>query len=1431
MPSMIPTPGTRLLRFVGDRVLVTLMAEDTPGSQAFLRTTLGRGRQLREETVASLGGAGEFAGAAWRDLPMTRDGRNWVLDLPVTEVGYFRAKPYVRDSHHRQHWPEGDDLGISVHPDAYRTANTIYCAFPRMFGKTKEQVATRQVIVDEQLATLDRHGFTVIPPSGTLRDLTRELPHIAGRLGCTILHLLPVSPTPTTFARFGRFGSPYAQQDLTAIDPALVEFDKRTTAVDQFRELTAAAHARGCRVFLDIVINHTGWGSTLMNEHPEWFKREEDGRFHSPGAWGTVWEDLVELDHHHVDLWEDIARSLLTWCGRGVDGFRCDAGYMVPLPAWQYIIARVRQEFPEAVFLLEGLGGSWAATEALLTEGGMQWAYSELFQNYDSSQLHGYLGYLHGTVDHPGPGAGKGVFVHYSETHDNLRLAAKGPAWSRFRNRLCALASTHGAFGFTAGVEWLATEKLEVHQSRGLSWGQEPNLCGDLAALNSLLAEDPVFFDGAVIEPLSAPGDPAWAVLRRQGDRTVLVAANPDEQRTVTLALPTGFTNAIELTGASATVRSQVGGSQILELPPLSCVVLGTPVDAYTGSAYRRDRAVAAWALQCLAHVLEIDHIGPAPWQDLATWVRSDVTRFLAALTHIDPIAAKTDVIGALAATCEIGGATCHRHRPQVVTWSSLDRQRIVPLPPGHWVLVRDDQPFRLAVRPPSGTPLRLSSVAVADGYVTAIPPQHPGTVAVELVHRGGKALTGRLLSLAAEPMGPPYHANDGIALLTNGRGGMARLAVDLGKITSKYDCLLGANLHPSAPSDRHILAKRLRAWIDADGFIIPLDGRNLTSFEPGPPAVWNFIASAGDGRTVAVTLTADMVPERNTVVLRWTRTPGPAPWGTPLPEGARVSLTLRIDLEDRSFHSETHLSPGAEAHFLSAVQTIPGGFRFAPANDRHLTVTVNHGAYHPETEWCRDIRHPVEATRGMTPAGDAFSPGWFGVPLPLASEVVVVVTAEDLPEQEITEVETARAALVADAVAKAAIADGDDFGRTLAIGAQAYLVRRGNGKTVIAGYPWFLDWGRDTFISARGLLAAGLVDEVRDLVLTFARFEDGGTLPNLLNGDHATNRDTSDAPLWFGVVCDELSTLRKDLWKTRLADGRTVTEVVRGIAAGYLAGTVNGIRVDPASALVYSPPHFTWMDTNYPAGTPREGYPVEIQVLWIRLLRLLERIKAPVVTDTWKILADRAQASLVQRFWREDLGYFADCLHGPAGTPAEHARVDAALRPNQLFAVSLGIVTGPRAQRLVAACERWLVIPGAIRSLAPLEVEHPLEIRGADGHLLNDPRRPYWGRYEGDEDTSRKPAYHNGTAWTWPFPTFCEALALAWNRDPAAVAAARAYLVSMEGLLHHGCVGQIPEVIDGDTPHIQRGCDAQAWGVTEALRVWKALGAQGLAP
>ena len=1546
---MFPPAGERQVRFVGDALAFTLAHPRArewaeAGWTARLRTNLGRAAALRREVIQSKFQHVPLAGASWRDLPMRWADGEWRLAVPLTEVGWFKAKPYLLDANGFQHWPDGEDFGVSVHPNWARTANTIYCAFTRMFGATKTLTSTIDPARDAQMNELDRLGYTVIPPSGKLRDLTRELPHIFGTLGCRILHLLPVNPTPTTYARFGRFGSPYAAEDLTGIDPALVEFDQRTTGVEQFQELTAGIHARGGRVFLDIVINHTGWGSWLQDNHPEWFLRKADGHFESPGAWGNIWADLVELAQRDPALWEHIAEALLTWCRRGVDGFRCDAGYKVPAPAWQHIIARVREEFPDTLFLLEGLGGGWHDTATLLTEGGMQWAYSELFQEFGAQQVAGYLDHAHAQSTRVG------TLVHYSETHDNNRLAERGRAWSRLRNQLSALTSVNGGFGFTCGVEWLCAEKINVHSCRALAWGSAPNLVAELAQLNALLADHPAFFDGAQLTRLSPKDSPVYALRRvsEEGRDAVIVLVNtePEREHRLTLDVPASAVNfdLLSQTENFLPRRELHDGKVTFLLSPgaAHCLSATAQPVGLGGEAYRRARAQAAFALTALAHTRPIEAFTAPDWRTLAAQVDADPHAFLAQLTRS-------------------GDST---YAP-VLEWSLADTGRVLLVPPGHWLLVRDTGPFKATLVPAicnrrpeaangldgdSKSPAHTDSMPTVAGHVACFPPQSftgDATLSLDRLAATPAAASGTLRFLPAEPapdLALITNHSASVALLTNGSGAMARLGVDLGTVRSKYDCVLGANLHPRVPVDRHVFVKRLRAWVNADGFITPLNAENLVAFTPGPPAVWRFVANAGDGRSVEIHLLADLVPDRNTTLLRFVRPPHAPALGRELPPECTVSLTVRFDIEDRSFHAETKRNPGSEHHFSANTHSLQGraGFAFTPAPDRQLKVWADVGRYHHEGEWSVDLPHPNEATRGQEASGDAFSPGWFELPLRKGHAVTLAASAEaeeqfdlaaftfasdsatraisslspiggegrgegvlatadsspppphpnPLPrwgrgdeearsaraesagKQGTTEprptgtaktralfdfitestplVEPAPAARsqlelpglvvpVASSAAPAAPATPPTFAEQLQRAIRAYVVRRDAGKTVIAGYPWFLDWGRDTLICARGLLAAGLREEVRQILVTFGRFAEHGTLPNAIHGDDASNRDTSDAPLWFGVVCEDFAAAVElefkaqgpkfkvaEFYATPVdASGRTLAEVLRSIAAGYLPGTPNGIRVDAASGLVFSPSHFTWMDTNYPAGTPREGYPIEIQALWIRLLRQLDRLGIAPAAEAWGELAARAEVSLHELFWLPEHGWFADCLLARPGGSARDAVRDEALRSNCLLPISLGLVTGERARRTVDAAARHLVVPGALRSLAPLPVTPPLPIHGANGQLLNDPANPYWGRYEGDEDTRRKPAYHNGTAWTWTFPSFCEALARAHDHAPDALAAARAYLGSASDLLTAGCLGHLPEIVDGDAPHPQRGCDAQAWGATETLRVWQWLDGQ----
>jgi len=456
------------------------------------------------------------------------DDRSFQVTLPLYEVGHFEAKCFfLKKGEVLPTWPPGTNTTVNVEAADACCANIIYNAFVRQFGPSKK-AAVSSPVNEDWIKALDRNAYTVIPKSGTFRDLIRELDFIVGTLGCRVLQLLPVHPVPTTYGRMGRFGSPYAALSFTAVDPALAEFDHHATPLEQFIELIDAAHRRNAKIIIDIAINHTGWAASLHETHPQWLVRDPEGRIEVPGAWGVRWEDLTKLDFSHKDLWQFMAEVFLTWCRRGVDGFRCDAGYMIPVPAWKYMISAVREQFPDTIFMLEGLGGKISVTRDLLNTANFNWAYSELFQNYDRGQIEGYL-----------PGAieiseSDGVTVHFAETHDNLRLAAKSHRYARMRTALCALFSHQGAFGFSNGVEWFATEKIDVHGAASLNWGAQPNQIDLIGRLTTLLKVHPTFFNGTRLELIQTGEGNALALLRhhRPTGRRLIILVNLDvEQR------------------------------------------------------------------------------------------------------------------------------------------------------------------------------------------------------------------------------------------------------------------------------------------------------------------------------------------------------------------------------------------------------------------------------------------------------------------------------------------------------------------------------------------------------------------------------------------------------------------------------------------------------------------------------------------------------------------------------------------------------------------------------------------------------------------------------------------------------------------------------------------------------------------------------------
>jgi predicted glycogen debranching enzyme len=1314
-------------------------------------------------------------------------------------------------------WPAGTNAAINVAPADACCANIIYNAFVRQFGPNKNGgMRMAEAVVKD----LDDARYTVIPPSGTFRDLIGELDFIIGHLGCRILQLLPIHPTPTTYARMGRFGSPYAALSFTAVDPALAEFDPKATPLEQFIELIDAVHARGARLFIDIAINHTGWAANLHETNPQWLAREPDGQIETPGAWGVVWADLTRLDYRHQDLWQYMADVFLTWCRRGVDGFRCDAGYMIPTPAWRYIIAKVREQFPDVIFLLEGLGGKISVTRELLNWADFNWAYSELFQNYDRGQIEYYL---------PEPlniSRTEGTAIHFAETHDNLRLAATSTTYARMRTALCALLSCQGGFAFANGVEWLATEKIDVHGSPSLNWGAADNLVDHLRRLHALLVAHPAFFHPARVEMIQAGAGNCLVAARRceVDGHDLLVLVNLDAGAATEAVWPLD--------------RSPLGRSGLTDLVSAESVDLDG--DDQTGRL-----VLAPGQVRCLTadkaaitRIVNTERRFPrTPDRVVRQRLRAkalQVRRFYYGIGDLGEWEVEQACAQLLASPMDF----CRRMNPaagapRTIVWHyPVDLKREVMIPPGHFLLIRVSHPFRAAIYENQTAMAVEESLADAAGNPFAlvcplpVAGRHkPRTLKLSCYHPDGCGhheaplyyLTSAARVQVRKIFTRPRRSLASIHMLgTNGRGGMARVHAHWDRLPSRYDALLAANLSSSVPEDRRILLTRLRGWVVFQGFSqeIGRDCLDAFGFDFDGLGCWQYHIPSGQGQHVVLSVGIHMIAGKNAIDLVCYRHPAGGHRDR-LADDRPVTLILRPDVEDRNFHEATKAYTGAEHLFPSAVTSRAKGFIFHPDQNHALDVSARRADFILEPEWHYMVHRPQEAQRGQDPASDLFSPGYFSVSLSggQSERLRARVMEKTDPALEKTDRLEERIGRFFDTTA-----GWETPVAALKKALDQYIVKRDQFKTVIAGYPWFLDWGRDTLIVVRGIITAGRHQDALTIIQQFAAFEQDGTIPNMIRGMDTGNRDTSDAPLWLFRVCDELGAVMGQAQVLATdCGGRSLKSVLLTIARRFMDGTPNGIVMDPDSGLLFSPAHFTWMDTNFPAGTPRQGYPIEIQALWHAALAYLGRVDKAARKE-WKARAATVRESIARLFFREELGYLADCLHADAGVPATKATADNALRPNQLFALTLGAMTQPRmVEKVLLACHE-LLVPGAIRSLADRPIHPSLPIYH-NGNLVNDPHAPYVGVYGGDEDTKRKPAYHNGTAWTWVFPSFCEAWADCFGA--AEVETALAWLASSSRLINDGCVGHVPEIVDGDAPHAHRGCDAQAWGVSELLRVW----------
>ncbi|HEX9918659.1 MAG TPA: amylo-alpha-1,6-glucosidase, partial [Pyrinomonadaceae bacterium] len=378
---------------------------------------------------------------------------------------------------------------------------------------------------------------------------------------------------------------------------------------------------------------------------------------------------------------------------------------------------------------------------------------------------------------------------------------------------------------------------------------------------------------------------------------------------------------------------------------------------------------------------------------------------------------------------------------------------------------------------------------------------------------------------------------------------------------------------------------------------------------------------------------------------------------------------------------------------------------------------------------------------------------------------------------------------------------EDDAYLQTLDAAADQFLVRRGNDlSSVIAGYHWFTDWGRDTMISLNGLAFARKQSGVaRDILLAFAAHMRQGLIPNRFpDGGDEPEYNNVDGTLWFVNAVGELVRRTGDIEFVREHLYARLKEFVEW----HERGTVYSIRADQDGLLSagQADVQLTWMDAKLGdyVVTPRAGKAVEIQALWYNALRTVEEIAARV-GDDWmrnhcRALAELARASFHGLFWNEANNCLYDCI-SPAG------EADAAIRPNQIFALSQPhpIMTGARSLSVVETVRRELLTPYGLRSLSP---RHP----------------DYRPRYEGDS-YARDTAYHQGTVWAWLIGPFVTAHLRAHGRTPASLEQARGFLRAFREHLTEAGVGQVSEIFDGDAPHTPRGCIAQAWSVAELLR------------
>jgi predicted glycogen debranching enzyme len=647
--------------------------------------------------------------------------------------------------------------------------------------------------------------------------------------------------------------------------------------------------------------------------------------------------------------------------------------------------------------------------------------------------------------------------------------------------------------------------------------------------------------------------------------------------------------------------------------------------------------------------------------------------------------------------------------------------------------------------------------------------------------------------------------------LETDGLGGFASGTAGLVR-TRRYHALLLAAAEP--PGRRFVLVNGLEVLVATPAGMVPLSSQVYAAPKPADPPVvhpegmrflrrfdaepwpaWRFVLP--DGTEIEQSVAA--VHGRPIVTIAW-RLLAPRP---------RVSLQVRPLLSGRDLHA---LHRENEA-FRFDEERLGQAIVWRPYPGVPAIGAFGNGAYVREPIWYRNFYYAEERARGLDHLEDLASPGHFT--FPLSRGTATLIFSADTPGVS-GDRETPALAAAGPLAALRGLRARERrrrarFPSRLHRSADAYLVKRGGGRSIIAGYPWFSDWGRDTFIGLRGLcLATGRLDEASSILLTWAGFVRDGLLPNRFPETpdqpgisvETPLHGSVDAPLWFIVAAhDWQEAMRAARRRPARADEAPLRAAIDAILTGYLDGTHHGIRADRDGLLAAGVPGLalTWMDAR--AGgqgvTPRIGKPVEIQALWINALRIAAGAPAG---DRYASALALAQASFDRRFWNAAGGFLYDVVDADHET----GRDDATFRANQILAIGglpYPVLEGTRARAVVDDVEQRLLTPIGLRTLDPADPAY----------------RPY---YAGGQD-ERDRAYHQGTAWPWLLGPFVEA----WVRVrgggiEARREARRRFLEPLAPALERSGLEHLPEIADGAAPHTPRGCPFQAWSVGEALRL-----------